>query len=157
MENFEGKNITNLLDQPEFDREPEGMAALREKVYVYRSERTALRRDDKMLTAWNGLALDEPRYLDAAYRAAGFLIEKLTGPNGRLLARWRDGDTAHQGKLDDYAFFAYGLLELYGTTFDMAYLARNVELANRLLELFFDQEHGGFYPYASADPDQGGI
>ena len=157
--NFEGKNIPNLLGQPAFGQEPEGIAALREKVYAYRLERTVLHRDDKVLTAWNGLALaalaraglvlDEPRYLDAARRTVGFLAEKLTDPDGRLLARWRDGDAAHPGKLDGYAFFAYGLLELYGTTFDTAYLARAVELANLLLELFFDQEHGGFYPYAS--------
>ena len=157
--NFEGKSIPNLLGQKSFDREPEGMADLRAKVYAYRLERTALYRDDKVLTAWNGLApaalaraglaLDESRYLDAARRTADFLAEKLTSPNGRLLARWRDGDAAHPGKLDDYAFFAYGLLELYGATFDVSYLARVVELANYLLELFFDQEHGGFYPYAS--------
>ena len=157
--NFEGKSIPNLLGQAELDREPEGMAALREKVYNYRLKRTLLHRDDKVLTAWNGLALaelawadlvlDEPQYLDAARRTADFLAEKLTGPDGRLLARWKDGDAAHPGKLDDYAFFAYGLLELYGATFDTAYLARALELANCLLEFFFDWEHGGFYPYAS--------
>ena len=157
--NFEGKSIPTLLGQGSFDRESEGMADLREKVYSYRLNRTALHRDDKVLTAWNGLALaalalaglalDEPRYLDAARQTADFLAEKLTDPNGRLLARWRDGDAAHPGKLDDYAFYAYGLLELYGATFDVSYLARAVELANCLLELFFDQEHGGFYPYAS--------
>ena len=75
-------------------------------------------------------------------------FEKMFHDNA-LLARWRDGDAAHPGKLDDYAFFAYGLLELYGSAFDTAYLARTVELANCLLELFFDREHGGFYPYAS--------
>ena len=94
------------------------MDALREKVYAYRLGRTALHRDDKVLTAWNGLALaalarvglvlDEPRYLDAARRTADFLAERLTGPDGRLLARWRDGDAAHPGKLDDYAFYAWG-------------------------------------------------
>jgi hypothetical protein len=157
--NFEGKSVPNLLEQPEFDREPEGMAALREKVYAYRLSRTALHRDDKVLTAWNGLALaalaraglvlDEPRYLDAARRTADFLSEKLISPDGRLLARWRDGDAAHPGKLDDYAFYAYGLLELYGATFDILYIVRAAELAGQLLERFFDWEHGGFYPYAS--------
>ena len=157
--NFEGKSIPNLLGHPEFDREPEGMAALREKVYAYRLSRTVLHRDDKVLTAWNGLALaalaraglvlDEPKYLDAARRTAGFLEEKLTGPDGRLLARWRGGDAAHPGKLDDYAFYAYGLLELYSAAFDISYLVRAVELANQLLERFFDRKHGGFYPYAS--------
>ncbi len=96
-----------------------------------------------------GLALDEPDYLDAARRTADFLDAHLTTPNGRLLARWRNGDAAHPGKLDDYAFYAYGLLELYRATFDPGYLARAVELADHLLNLFFDWEHGGFYPYAS--------
>lgn len=157
--NFAGKNIPNLLEQAKFEQEPEGMAALRKKVYAYRLGRTALHRDDKVLTAWNGLALaalaraglilDEPCYLDAARLTAGFLEEKLTGSDGKLLARWRDGDAAHPGKLDDYAFYAYGLLELYGATFDVSYLARAAELANQLLERFFDRERGGFYPYAS--------
>ena len=157
--NFEGKSIPNLLGQARFDQEPAGMAVLRERVYAYRLSRTVLHRDDKVLTAWNGLVLaalaragmvlDEPRYLDAARRTADFLAAKLTAPDGRLLARWRDGDAAHSGKLDDYAFYAYGLLELYGAVFDPAYFARAVELADCLLELFFDREHGGFYPYAS--------
>ena len=157
--NFEGKSIPNLLGQSQFDQDPEDMAALREQVYAYRLSRTALHRDDKVLTAWNGLAmaalaraglvLDEPRYLDAARQTAEFLAEKLTTSDGRLLARWRDGDAAHPGKLDDYAFLAYGLLELYSATFDASYLTRAVGLADCLLKLFFDGERGGFYPYAS--------
>lgn len=157
--NFEGKSIPNLLGQTQFDQEPEGITGLRERVYAYRLGRTALHRDDKVLTAWNGLALaalartglvlNEPRYLDAARRTVDFLAAKLTAPDGQLLARWRDGDAAHPGKLDDYAFYAYGLLELYGAVFDPIYLSRAVELAERLLELFFDWEQGGFYPYAS--------
>ncbi len=157
--NFEGKSIPNLLGQPKFDRVPEGIAALRERVYDYRLGRTALHRDDKVLTAWNGLALaalaraglmlDEPRYLDAARQTAEFLAEKLTTSDGRLLARWRDGDAAHPGKLDDYAFLACGLLELYVATSDVSYLVRAAGLADQLLERFFDREHGGFYPYAS--------
>lgn len=156
--NFDGKSIPNLLGTASFDREPEEMAALRERVYAYRLGRTVLHRDDKVLTAWNGLALaalaraglalDEPRYLDAARRTAEFLASRLTAPDGRLLARWRDGDAAHPGKLDDYAFYAYGLLELYGASFDPVHLTRAAELAERLLELFFDWERGGFYPYA---------
>ena len=157
--NFEGKSIPNLLGQSQFNQDPEDMAALREQVYAYRLSRTALHRDDKVLTAWNGLAmaalaraglvLDEPRYLDAARQTAEFLAEKLTTSDGRLLARWRDGDAAHPGKLDDYAFLAYGLLELYSATFDASYLTRAVGLADCLLKLFFDGERGGFYPYAS--------
>ena len=157
--NFEGKSIPNLLGQTNFDREPQGIAALREKVYHYRLNRTALHRDDKILTSWNGLmlaalgraglVLDEPRYLIAAKQTADFLAGHLTGPDGRLLARWRNGNAAHSGKLDDYAFYAWGLLELYGVTFDSNYLAKAVELTDFLLEFFFDWENGGFYPYAS--------
>ena len=77
----------------------------------------------------------------------------LTEENGRLLARWRAGQAAHPGKLDDYAFCAWGLLELYGVTFRTAYLAEAGDLTARLLEQFFDGKNGGFYPYA-ADGEQ---
>lgn len=157
--NFEGKSIPNLLGQENFDREPEGIAALREMVYAYRLGRTALHRDDKVLTTWNGLmlaalaragmVLNEPEYLDAARQTVDFLETHLTTSHGRLLARWREGDAAHPGKLEDYAFYAWGLLELYGADFDPAHLARAAELADFLLELFFDRERGGFYPYPS--------
>ncbi|KAA3401096.1 thioredoxin domain-containing protein, partial [Akkermansia muciniphila] len=114
--NFEGKNILNLIAQAQIDLEPEGIQQLREKVYTYRLRRTNLHRDDKVLAAWNGLmiaamaragsSLDEPRYLDAAARAVDFMQQRLTDESGRLFARWREGQAAHPGKLDDYAFYA---------------------------------------------------
>ena len=157
--NFEGRNILNLLAQERLEDEPERIRSLRERVYAYRLERTSLHRDDKVLAAWNGLmitamaraglALDEPRYRDAAVGAAAFLRRHLTEESGRLLARWREGQAAHPGKLDDYAFCAWGLLELYGATFQPGYLAEAQRLMECLLDRFFDGEHGGFYPYAS--------
>lgn len=156
--NFEGKNIPNLLETPDWAVEPEGLEALLHKVYGYRRGRTALHRDDKVLTAWNGLmiaafaraglALDEPRYLESAAKAADFMEQNLMDGHGRLLARWREGEAAHPGKLDDYAFHAWGLLELYAATFQTDYLDTACRLANLLLNRFFDGERGGFYPYA---------
>lgn len=157
--NFEGKSIPNLIGQQTIDTEPAEMEAIREKLRAFRTERTVLHKDDKILTAWNGLmiaalakaglVLADNRYLEAARRAAAFIEGHLTDPEGRLLARWREGESAHAGKLDDYAFLAWGLLELYGATFEIPYLAEAGRLADLLLEYFFDRENGGFYPYAS--------
>ncbi|SBW10412.1 conserved hypothetical protein [uncultured Eubacteriales bacterium] len=157
--NFEGKSIPNLIAQTDIDREPEGIGTLRERVYAYRLERARLHKDDKVLAAWNGLALaamaraglalEEPRYLDAAECAARFLKQNLTDNEGRLLARWREGEAAHPGKLDDYAFCAWGLLELYAATLRPEHLAEAARLAGLLLDLFSDERGGGLYPYPS--------
>lgn len=155
--NFEGRSIPNLIHTPEWEREPEGIKVLRERAADYRRTRTRLHRDDKVLTAWNGLmiaalaraglVLDEERYLTAAERAAGFLRARLKDRDGRLLARWREGEAAHPGKLEDYAFYAWGLLELYGAVFRGELLEEACALAEELLDSFFDWERGGFYPY----------
>ena len=157
--NFEGKSIPNLITTPDWETEPSWTEAARETLYRYRRERTKLATDDKVLTAWNalmlaalaraGLLFSEPRYLKAAEQAAAFIQEHLTHKNGSLLARWRSGDAAHAGKLDDYAFAAWGLLELYGATFQTKYLAEACRLTGLLLDDFFDSEQGGFYPYSS--------
>lgn len=157
--NFHGRSILNLIGAPDWERQPDGLDALLRKVYAYRRERSALHRDDKALTAWNGLmlaalgraglVLGEPRYLDAGLKAADFIGRELKNGQGRLLARWRDGDAAHDGKLDDYAFYAWGLLELYAATFRVGLLEEAGATADVLLERFFDAQRGGFYPYAS--------
>ena len=161
--NYHGKSILNLIDAPRWEQTSEGMEGLLKRVYDYRKGRTALHRDDKVLTAWNGLmiaalaraglALDEPRYTEAAVRAADFIGKNLKDDHGHLLARWREGDAAHPGKLEDYAFYTWGLLELYGTTFRISYLKEACRMAEELLERFFDSRRGGFYPYA-ADGEQ---
>ena len=157
--NFHGRSIPNLLDAPDWADASEKIEAMRRKAAVYRRERTALHRDDKVLTAWNGLMIaalaraglvfDEPRYTNAAVSAASFLRGRLSDGQGHLLSRWRDGEAAHPGKLDDYAFLAWGLLELYGATVELPWLEETCRLCDTLLELFFDSDRGGFYPYAS--------
>lgn len=74
---------------------------------------------------------------------------ELTDESGRLLARWREGQAAHPGKLDDYGFCAWGVLELCGTSFQTEHLAEAQRLARLMLEHFFDKEKGGLYPYVS--------
>jgi uncharacterized protein YyaL (SSP411 family) len=86
----------------------------------------------------------EDIYLEAAKRSADFIINKLRKPNGRLLHRWRKGDAAIDAHLDDYAFFIWGLIELYESSFDVKYLKYAIELNNDMIEHFWDS-NGGFY------------
>jgi uncharacterized protein len=116
--------------------------------------------DDKILTAWNGLMisafakaaaiLDDPKYAHAARRAADFLLATLRREDGTLLRRFRDGDAAIPGMLDDYAFFAQGLLDLYESTFDFHYLKHAIAITEKQRELFED-ESGGFFASAHED------
>jgi uncharacterized protein YyaL (SSP411 family) len=156
--NFEGKNIPNLIANPDFKEESEQIKTLCEKLRAYREKRARLHKDDKILTSWNALAItafakaarqfDKPEYLDAALKAERFITDRLTDKNGRLFVRWRDGETAHAGQLDDYAFYALALLEIYKNNFDAKYLKKAVFISEKMLELFFDEENGGFFMYA---------
>lgn len=156
--NFEGRSIPNLIDNPRFEEDSPDLRACRKTLYQYRLGRTRLHRDDKVLTSWNalmiaaaakaGLLLEEPRYLEAARKAQRFLEENLVDRRGRLLLRWRSGEAAHDGQLEDYAFYAFSLLELYQTTWEVGYLERAVQVARQMLEWFSDRERGGFYLYA---------
>jgi uncharacterized protein YyaL (SSP411 family) len=94
--------------------------------------------------------LEDARYLDAARRAADFLLATMWDGE-RLLRRYREGDAAIPGFLDDYAFFSQALLDLYEASFDVRYLDESVRIAVRMLELFEDTEHGGFFSTAQGD------
>ena len=159
-----GTNILHLPDDPEVTTHGLGLepAALAERLETARAKLLAARqkrvpplRDDKVLTAWNGLmiaalakaaqALEEPGYAAAAERALAFLTTRLVREDGRLLARYREGEAAHLAYLDDYAFLAWGLLELYEATFDAKHLAAAVDLAREMDRLFWDPNGGGFF------------
>jgi uncharacterized protein YyaL (SSP411 family) len=127
-----------------------------------RSKRLRPHLDDKILTAWNGLmisafalggaVLDEPRYAGAARDAAGFLLSRMFDPaTGTLLRRYRGGDAAVPGFLEDYAMLAQGLLNLYEAQFDIAHLEAAARLTEKQMEMFEDRERGGFFG-AAADP-----
>ncbi|WP_309118547.1 thioredoxin domain-containing protein [Paenibacillus sp.] len=167
--NFEGRSIPNLLHgslESQAARSGTEEAAfvdradrLRHKLFLRREERVHPEKDDKVLTSWNGLmiaslakaaaAFDRPEYAEAATSAARFVLEKLRTPEGRLLARYRDGDSAFPGYIDDYAFLTWGLIELYQATFDPELLRVASELTQDAVRLFWDEEDGGFYFYGS--------
>ncbi len=129
------------------------LAAWREKMLAARSKRVAPGLDDKILTGWNGLmiaslakggrVLDEPKYTQAAARAARFVLDKLRTDDGRLLRTHRAGQSRLTGYLNDYAFFVGGLLNLYEATFDRQWL----DAAAGLNDLAIKHYHGdgGFY------------
>ena len=153
--NFEGKNIPNLLGNEDY--ETAGKETSRRKLYEYRIRRAHLHKDDKILVSWNGwmicacamagAVLGAGQYVDMAVRAEAFIRTHLV-KDGRLLVRYRDGDAAGQGKLDDYACYALALLELYEVTFGTGYLEQAVYWAKTMVLQFFDRERGGFYLYA---------
>lgn len=129
----------------------------REKLFTARAKRVHPLKDDKILTSWNGLmiaafargfrVLGETEYIEAASEAVQFINRKLRREDGRLLVRYRDGESAYLGYLDDYAFLAWGLMELYEATFRAEYLQQAIDLTKEMLELFGDPEEGGFYFY----------
>lgn len=155
--NFEGKSIPNLLDNAEYARTDPHMETLCSVLRRYRTGRMALHKDDKVLTSWNAMmiaalakayrVLGEAPYLETAREAWRFLAQNLF-EGERLLVRWRDGESAHAGQLDDYAYAAWALLELYEAGFDVHDLREAARLADKMIELFFDKERGGFYLYA---------
>jgi uncharacterized protein len=132
----------------------------RRKLLASRGKRIRPHLDDKVLTAWNGLMISafakagfilrDNAYLDAAKKAAGFVLAAMYR-DGILLRRWRNGDAAIPGFLDDYAFFVQGLLDLYEASFDIKYLLAGDELTAKMRELFEDTQGGGFYSTAEGD------
>jgi len=135
------------------------LAKTKAKLLAAREKRSRPYLDDKILTDWNGLmiasfafasrVLDEPRYAVPASKAADFISKNLKGKNGRLLHRFRDGESRIEGMLDDTAFMIYGYLELYQATFEERWLGEAKELANQMIDLFWDAENKGFF----ATPD----
>jgi hypothetical protein len=133
----------------------ERLESMREKLYRVRDKREHHSKDDKILTDWNGLMIaafakaarvfDDARYRRRAERAAGFILEEMVAADGNLLHRYRDGEAALSGYADDYAFFVWGLLELYETTFKVKYLQKALELQDRMIEQYWDTEGGGVF------------
>ncbi|MGL4512417.1 MAG: thioredoxin domain-containing protein [Lacipirellulaceae bacterium] len=171
--NFEGRNTLSLpksittqaklmgVSAPDLERE---MTAARKKLLGARAERPRPGLDDKVLAAWNGLmidamahagaALDEPRYVAAAGRAADFVLEAMRDAEGRLLRSWRNGKAKLAAYLDDYAALANGLLTLYEATFDERRLDQSAELMEVVLARFADADGAGGFYYTADDHER---
>ncbi|HDZ22140.1 hypothetical protein LCGC14_0302160 [marine sediment metagenome] len=130
------------------------LAGMRQKLLARRQTWAQPHKDDKVLTSWNGLMiaslayagrqLDEPRYTEAAMKAADFIVSHMM--RGDTLLRTYRADQAKQlGYLDDYAYLAEALIELHQATGDPRWLARAGQLVEKLLDDFQDKTNGGFY------------
>jgi len=95
--------------------------------------------------AFGSRVLEEPRYAQAAEKAARFILEKLVRSDGRLLHRYREGEAGILGSLEDYAFFIHGLVDLYEATFDPLFLEQAKRLSEEMVRLFWDDASGGFF------------
>jgi len=131
-----------------------------ERLLAARAGRPRPLRDDKVLSGWNGLmisamakggaVLREARYGEAARRAADFVLEKMYR-EGSLLRRYREGEAGIEGFLDDFAFFAQGLLDLYETSGEPRYLDAAEELTRQMQQRFLNEESGAFYTTQGKD------
>ena len=131
-------------------------------LYEVRKKRLPPLTDNKVLASWNGLmisslsraglALLEQRYIDAAARAADFLLDKLY-QDGHLQRVALDAQPSHDGVLDDYAFLAYGLLDLFEATANVKYVTAAIALHDTLENEFWDPKDGGYWMASGATKD----
>lgn len=161
--NFEGKSILHpilTVDQASklFRKEPSEIEVLvaraKQQLFAERENRIKPFRDEKFITAWNGLMLsglaqaikvtDNPAAVDAAKQTVEFIFKSMFR-DGFLLHTYKDGQAKLLGYLDDYAFLAVGLLDLYEALFDRAYFNRAIELAETMVREFWDERAGGFF------------
>jgi uncharacterized protein YyaL (SSP411 family) len=148
--NFEGTSILHVAGEPD----PDAIAQLRQRLHAARERRVRPGRDDKVLAAWNGLALralaeagrvlGRPDYVAAAVRTAEFLLGTMR-VDGRLLRTARGGQARILGYLEDHAMVAAALVELYEATFERRWLDEARRLADDMLRLFWDDAVEGFY------------
>jgi len=142
----------------------DSLRRMSDKLMAVRSQRVRPHLDDKVLSSWNGLMISAfaqagavlpesangPRYAQAARRAADFVKQHILR-EGVLYRRFREGETAIPGFLDDYSNFLHALIDLYETGFDVADLELAVQLARDMIERFEDREAGGFFSTAEGD------
>jgi uncharacterized protein YyaL (SSP411 family) len=152
-----GANIPHLKEEL-LDEARERVEGLRVKLHEAREKRVHPFKDDKILTDWNGLMisayakaakiLGDEAYAATAAKAADFVLTELRDEDGRLLKRYRQGDSGLTAHIEDYAFMIRGLLDLYETNFEVRSLAEAIALQAIADEFFLDPEKGGYFTVA---------
>jgi len=143
-----------LLGRPEEDLRKD-LDHDRARLLEAREHRIPPGKDTKVLTSWNGLmlgpmaegslVLGEPRYAEAASRAAGFILDHLRTADGRLLHGYKDGQARFNAYLDDYADLIDGLTRLFEATGEARWIEAALDLARVMVAEFHDPEKGGFF------------
>jgi hypothetical protein len=128
---------------------------IRETLLTARQQRIAPNLDDKIITGWNGLAINalaeaswvlrEPRYLQSAERAADFVLSEIVDGDGNLLRAYRAGRAQHSAVLEDYSYMLRALLAIFQANGDAARLTQAQNLAERMVDLFWDPKTGIFF------------
>ena len=150
-----GNNIFHLKTPISNLKDLKKISQIREKIFHVREKRIHPLKDDKILTDWNGLmiaamakagvAFQDNVLIESAEKSAKFIFNNLMDKNGRLQKRYRKGISGLDAHLDDYAFFVWGLLELYEATFKIEYLKNAIQLSDIMVSEFWNESSGGFY------------
>ncbi len=170
--NFEGKNILNIKNSIaetaeifELSEEElkDSLERGKQKLFDERENRIKPFRDEKVLTAWNGLMLatfaeasailDSKEYLEIARKNADFILENLQTDEKHLLRSWKDGEAKLNAYLEDYANLADGLFELFEVSGNVKYLDESKRLVDLMISEFWDEDAGGFY-FTSKDHEE---
>jgi uncharacterized protein YyaL (SSP411 family) len=135
--------------------------SLRQKLFEYRKKQIHPFKDDKILTDWNSLLIaalsiagrsfNNAAYITRAAKCAEFILNKLTVDKNGLLHMYRNGKSGIAGNLDDYAFFIYGLIELYQSTFEARYILEALRYCDTAIEKLWDEVSGGFFFASESD------
>jgi uncharacterized protein YyaL (SSP411 family) len=158
--NWEG---TNVLWRPDGLPADDGLAEARRRLFEAREQRARPAIDDKVLTAWNalaiqalaeaGMAFGDPRLVRASTECAAFVFENLRRDDGRLLRSWRAGVAGRAGFCDDHALLASACLTLHAATGDGRWFSEALGLGRALVDLFHDTERGGFFQTGRDDDE----
>jgi uncharacterized protein YyaL (SSP411 family) len=159
-----GNNILHMTASPEeyavrlglgTDEFMQRLDDTRKRLFDERCRRTPPLKDDKILADWNGLmiaafaraamAFGESRYRHVAENAADFILLNMSGDDGGILHRYRQGKTGIRGQASDYAFLIWGLTELYQASFQLRYLKSATDLDEYFYRHFYDRKSPGYF------------